>query len=216
MQEHYQQYIASISEALDAATTKTITLLSADIKTCKLIGVSRETVEEVLKRHWIGTKILAKHSNVTWNILLAIDWGQEAGWQHSDHEGSLSSDRIYGHLQEEASSTQGAHEHHRGPSERVKASFQLMEKLKMSLISWAKWALSLAIFFSKQQWPAKAFWTSLIDFCGETIFVIVEWRRPHCWSCGATAHLSKAFLGMNQVLQPQPKLSTSKETVGEV
>lgn len=39
----------TIPEALDAVSTCTISLLTSDVKTRKLIGVSRETMEEALK-----------------------------------------------------------------------------------------------------------------------------------------------------------------------
>lgn len=51
MQEKYidGNVLLTIPEALDAVTTKTISLLITDTKTRKLIRVSRETTKEVLK-----------------------------------------------------------------------------------------------------------------------------------------------------------------------
>lgn len=45
-----------------------------------------------------------------------------------------------------------------------------------------------------------------------SISVIVEGRRPHCWSYGVTKHLSKTCPSKNPVPPPQP--TTSKEAVG--
>lgn len=44
--------------------------MSMDIKTWKLIGVSRDTMEETLKSLEIGPKTLAKRSNAMWDVLL--------------------------------------------------------------------------------------------------------------------------------------------------
>lgn len=58
---------------LEAVTTKTITMLIMDIKTCKLICVNREIMEESLKSFNIEAKVLAQHSNVMWDVLLQIE-----------------------------------------------------------------------------------------------------------------------------------------------
>lgn len=36
------------------------------------------------------------------------------------------------------------------------------------------------------------------------ILVVVEERRPHCWSCSTAGHLFKACLGKNTAPQPLP------------
>lgn len=48
----------NIPEALDAVSTRTISLLTSDMKTRKLIGVSRESMEEALKALNISLKVL--------------------------------------------------------------------------------------------------------------------------------------------------------------
>lgn len=68
MREEYRDFIngnklLTILEALNAVTTMTISLLTTDVKTCKLVGVSREAIEEAFKS-------LAR-PNVMWDILLA-------------------------------------------------------------------------------------------------------------------------------------------------
>lgn len=48
--------------------------------------------------------------------------------------------------------------------------------------------------------------------CGSRQFyIIVEGRRPHCWTCGITGHLSKTCPKKNPVLQP--KVSALEEAV---
>lgn len=54
MEEEYRDFIKgnellTVPEALNAVTTWTISLLTSDVKTRKLIGVSGEAVEEALK-----------------------------------------------------------------------------------------------------------------------------------------------------------------------
>lgn len=65
-----------IPEDLHAVKARIICLLTSDIKSWKLIGVSRETLEEALKSLNIAPKVLARRSNTMWNILLATE--QEA------------------------------------------------------------------------------------------------------------------------------------------
>lgn len=47
---------------------------------------------------------------------------------------------------------------------------------------------------------------------GQNIYVAVEGRRPHCWSCGATGHLAKLCPGKNPARQAQ---SSPKEHLKE-
>lgn len=76
LKEKYESYIKgneflTISEAVDAVKTRTIFLLAIDVRTQRLIGVSKETLEEALKSFKIGPEILARMSNALWDILLA-------------------------------------------------------------------------------------------------------------------------------------------------
>lgn len=48
-------------------------MLTSDVKTHKLIGVSRECMEEALKVLNIHPKILARRSNALWDLLLASE-----------------------------------------------------------------------------------------------------------------------------------------------
>lgn len=57
----------TIPEALNAIASNTIFHLTSDIKTRKLIGVSREAIEETLKCLKIVSKILAKRSYAIWD-----------------------------------------------------------------------------------------------------------------------------------------------------
>lgn len=56
--------------ALVAVTTRTISLLTTDVKTKKLIGVSMEILEETLKSLNIAIKVLAKRSNAMWDTII--------------------------------------------------------------------------------------------------------------------------------------------------
>lgn len=52
-------------------TKKTISLLTLEVKSRKLTGVSRAGMEETLKSLHIGAKMLIRKTNAMWNILLA-------------------------------------------------------------------------------------------------------------------------------------------------
>lgn len=76
--EKYEEFIKgnefiTTPEALDAVNTRTISLLTHDVKSRKSIGVSRETMKEALKSLSIGLKVLARRSNAMGNILLATE-----------------------------------------------------------------------------------------------------------------------------------------------
>lgn len=79
--EKYEKYLngnefLTIPEALDSLNARIISLLTSDVKSWKLIGVSRETMEEILKSLNIALKVLARRSSAIWDILLATE--QEA------------------------------------------------------------------------------------------------------------------------------------------
>lgn len=50
----------TIAEALEAVNSRIVSLLTSDVKSCKLIGISRKTMEDVLK---INPKVLARRMN---------------------------------------------------------------------------------------------------------------------------------------------------------
>lgn len=58
-------------DALDAVNARIISPLSTDVKSRKLIGVRKETMEKALNSLSIKPKVLAKRSNAIWDILLA-------------------------------------------------------------------------------------------------------------------------------------------------
>lgn len=71
----YKDYIKgnellTILEAFNAMMTRTTTLLTMDVRTSKLISVSKEMMQEALKNFKIMPKILAKCSNAMWDVLL--------------------------------------------------------------------------------------------------------------------------------------------------
>lgn len=74
----YEHYVngnefLTIPKALDDVATRTISLLTTDKKTRKLM-------DETLKSLKIEPKMLTKWSNAMWDILLARRGGQTAGW----------------------------------------------------------------------------------------------------------------------------------------
>lgn len=78
MQEHFCDYISdnvllTILSALEAVATKNISLLTTDVKTRNLVGVSRETIEDALTSLNIDASVLTKQSNAMLDILLASE-----------------------------------------------------------------------------------------------------------------------------------------------
>lgn len=65
--------ILAVPYLMEMANTPTISLLTMDLKMCKLIAVNRDVIEEVLKILQISAKILARQSNAMWDILLATE-----------------------------------------------------------------------------------------------------------------------------------------------
>lgn len=71
----YQNFISgnellTIHSASEAITKRTIFLLTFDLKTRKLVGVSRGGMKEVVKCPNFRMKVLTRRSNAMWNILL--------------------------------------------------------------------------------------------------------------------------------------------------
>lgn len=65
LQSKYNEYLRSdefltITEALDAVNSKTISLLTTDVRTRRLIFVSRETMEEDQKNLKIEAELLSR------------------------------------------------------------------------------------------------------------------------------------------------------------
>lgn len=73
--EEYQKYIfanglLTIPAALESVNTLTISLLKTDVK---LMGVSRDTLEDVIKSLQIASKIVTKRSHIMWEILVSTE-----------------------------------------------------------------------------------------------------------------------------------------------
>lgn len=56
---------------LEVMSYRTISLLTTDVKTRRLLGISRQIMEEALKSLNASPKILVRQSNTMWDILLA-------------------------------------------------------------------------------------------------------------------------------------------------
>lgn len=73
--EKYEQYtkgneLLTIQEALNEVNIRIISLLTSDIKSENLIGVSRENMEESLKALNITPCILIRRSRALWDLLM--------------------------------------------------------------------------------------------------------------------------------------------------
>lgn len=71
----YEEFIKgnkflTIPEALNTVNTRTTSLLTTDVNSWKLIGVSRETMDEALRTVNVAPRVLARRSNAMWGILL--------------------------------------------------------------------------------------------------------------------------------------------------
>lgn len=66
----------TIREAVNAVNSRIISLLTANVKSQKLIGVSRGSMEGALKSINVAPNVLARRSNAMWDILLGTE--QEA------------------------------------------------------------------------------------------------------------------------------------------
>lgn len=62
--------LIAVPSEMEVITTRTISLLKADVNTRKCIAVTRHMMEEALN---IGAKVLNRRSNVVWDILLTTE-----------------------------------------------------------------------------------------------------------------------------------------------
>lgn len=62
--------LLTVHSALEVVTTRTVFLLTTELKIRTLIEVSKETMKKALKSLNITVKVLAKRSNAMWDILL--------------------------------------------------------------------------------------------------------------------------------------------------
>lgn len=121
---------------------RTVILMATDVKTRKLMGVSRETVGECLKSLQIAAKVLSKKETLRCRI---------SCWQR-----------------------------------------RMMQR------SWQGASTIFLIF---------------LTLCrGRNNLVIVEGRRPHYWSCGATGYLSKACSGLQKQWGRKRSKKSSRST----
>lgn len=65
--------VIAVPSDMEAINTRTIYLLTTDVKTRKLIGVSRDLMEESLMSFNIGAKVLTHRSNDMWDLLLVTE-----------------------------------------------------------------------------------------------------------------------------------------------
>lgn len=78
LREEYNFFILDhellpVPSVIEAIASRTISELTASVKTRKFMAVSREAMEEALKALNIGAKVFALISNAIWNILLVTE-----------------------------------------------------------------------------------------------------------------------------------------------
>ena len=213
LREHYKDYlkkgeIIPIPEYAEAMMARTVSLLTADIKTKRFIGVSGEKMEEAMKSLNIKATALARKSNASWDILLA-----------NKEEAQALAGLIL------ATKTL-----------RIQTEYMGTRKTKITLhgVPWLLEPKHMASYFACHGLVDKAYVIRRRSGLGSTdmevlvtmnrqeyrdvpniimcgshkIFVVVEGRRPHCWSCGAAGHMAKACPERYPAPQAKPTTST--------
>lgn len=95
-----------MSSALGAVASRKISLITTDVKTRKLIGVSRKTLEEALRSLNIATNVLAKWNKSMWFILLASEEAAKLAWSVLAKK---ATHRLYGNPQNQDDASRGDH-----------------------------------------------------------------------------------------------------------
>lgn len=199
----------TIEEAFMAVKKKTVSLLTSDIKSRKLIGVSRETMEEVLKVLQISPKVLARRSNAMWDILLPTeqDAKQIAGNILTTKNLRLQTEymdtrrtriTVHGVPVDVSTDRMGAYFSKFGSVEEVKA---ITGKSGI-----ATGDIELQVTITRSSFME----IPNVLLCRERrMLVVVEGRRPSCWSCGISGHMAKECPAKRPPPTKQPTPSTT-------
>lgn len=112
MQDHYWELISdnvllTVSSTLEAVASKRVSLLTTDVKTRKLVRVSRETTEKALKSLSIADKVLAKRSNAMCDII------QDGRHRVPIKKIGKDANKIHEHLENKYYASRGTHGHYK-------------------------------------------------------------------------------------------------------
>lgn len=152
-----------------------ISLLTSDVKRSqKLIGVSKETIEENLKSLNIASKVLARMSNAIWDILLATEQKANPNWLGvcPGNSSGMTIDAVYGHPVNKNYSSWGARRH-------------LSRSHRRSLLE--VWTSGRSIFYNQQirdhHWRHDAAGdTNQTSIWGNTQYFIMPGKANACGS----------------------------------
>lgn len=180
--------------------------MTADGKSRKLTGVSRETTEEALKGLSIALKVLARRSHAMWDILLATE--QELK-QHAGN--TLISTML--RLQTEYIDTRRIKITVHGVSVDICKDRMGAFYSKYGSVFYYKSGIAtgdmLYVTLSRQDFGG----ILNVLMCREIRMLVVvagvEGRRPYYWLCMVLGHIAKACLTKNPQPPPGPATMTT-------
>lgn len=208
----YEKYLhgnefLTIPEVLEAVNAEVISLLTTDVKSRQLIGVSRENMKEVLKSLKIMPKMLARSSNSMWDLLSSKQEAKQLA-------GSILSTYSL-QLQTEYMRTRNTNITIHGvpvdiSENRIGAFFAKFSQVdKVSAVrsksGIATRDIILQVVLTRQSFQDIP---NILTCRFKKILVVVEGRRPCCWACGAVGHMAKAWPG-KKVERPTKSTASS-------
>ena len=194
--EKYAKYfkgneILPIPELVEKLTPRILSLVVSDLKTKKLVGLKRETFEELLKKAGIPCQYFCRKSFATWDVLLPTE----------DQAAKLAANNVttkYFRLQPEYRGTRRlrvticnvpAHITGEVLAAYLSSYGQVEEfNLLRSPTGTAYGDYAFRLCLTRDGF--KAIHETLISGDRQMI-VMVEGRRPRCWSCKQIGHISK-------------------------
>ena len=194
--EKYAKYfkgneILPIPELVEKLTPRTLSLVVSDLKTKKLVGLKRETFEELVKKAGIPCQYFCRKSFATWDVLLPTE----------DQAAKLAANNIstkYFRLQPEYRGTRrlrvticNVPAHITGEVlAAYLSSYGQVEDFNLlrspAGTAYGDYAFRLCLTRD----GFKAIPETQISGDRQMI-VMVEGRRPRCWSCKQIGHISK-------------------------
>ena len=194
--EKYAKYfkgneILPIPELVEKLTPRTLSLVVSDLKTKKLVGLKRETFEELVKKAGIPCQYFCRKSFATWDVLLPTE----------DQAAKLAANNIstkYFRLQPEYRGTRrlrvticNVPAHITGEVlAAYLSSYGQVEDFNLLRSPAGTAYRDYAFRLCLTRDGFKAIPETLISGDRQMI-VMVEGRRPRCWSCKQIGHISK-------------------------
>ena len=194
--EKYTKYfkgneILPIPELVEKLTPRILSMVVSDLKTKRLVGLKKETFEELLRKAGIPCQYFCRKSFVTWDVLLPTE----------DQAAKLAANNIttkYFRLQPEYRGTRrlrvticnvSAHITGEVLATYLSSYGQVEEyNLLRSPAGTAYGDYAFRLCLTRDGF--KAIPETLISGDRQMI-VMVEGRRPRCWSCKQIGHISK-------------------------